>query len=288
MLLKALQDRTTRGVRLWLDGWAYGERLFAPDGRMPDDRDGRMHCINQLLRLLVADVIDIPLGELVPARAEAAPEQTTRGTTAPARARDALASGEAREGVHALLAGLANTQRAPVALRAPCPREWLERAAQSAGRPGGWDQDDEESVAVYLADHLRSYGDCGVAGLLIDSVESASLTDAGLEMLDPLKNLAMHYRWSIGVRFRAGEAPALTSVAQYFDFVVLPDGGADCGTSGVPIGVTIPEPVWRGAQTESRLDGRACFLFGSVPRDAAPEQVLAALARLRAGGQEGQ
>lgn len=154
---------------------------------------------------------------------------------------------------------VARTSAAPLVVQIPSPMLWLARTHELSGAGPITDltADHAENAAMYVADWLRRLGAPPVTMLLLD--ERPPLADLLPQVDDslqaPVANVTDHYRWALGRRTAQGVrvvGPELT-------------------------GPRIPQEFWHG-------DGAALpsgdFLLADLPADAAPETVLAQLAKL--------
>jgi len=154
------------------------------------------------------------------------------------------------------------TQRRPVVLQIPSPRQWLTRTHPYSGdlEAGALGADDAENASMYVADWLRNFASLPLAGVLLDdrdAAPTAAQPAVPLEVYSPVANTADHYRWTLAMR--------------HFDRVEL--------RGSAYTGAVIPPDFWR--QQDVAL-GTADFLLGAIPADAVPEVVLG---RVRALGQ---
>src|SRR4029077_11743637 len=117
---------------------------------------------------------------------------------------DERARADATEAVGALAA---TKGAVPLVLTVPVPGRWLAPAA-AAATPGAAPPEagQAETAAMYSADFLRTFGDAGVDGLLLDEgpVPAGQLTDP--EAYRPVLNVAEHYGWPVLIRTEAAAA----------------------------------------------------------------------------------
>ena len=155
-----------------------------------------------------------------------------------------------------------------LALACPSPRAWVGVAY---GQAFGADVeieagvDEVDSAAVYIADFLRNFVDAGVDALLLEeSTQSEPATPADLACYQSVFNVAMHYRWDVGLsvpgaRYTGGEGS--------LGFVIAPKS-----LPGVRGGVIVPAEFWKGGLPPECPAGG--FRYCRIPVDTTPEIVL--------------
>ena len=265
---------------LWLDDAAYAERLLA-GGHTPW-LDGAEYVAfrRKAQGLLRADLTAVPVAGFIRAWCAAHPalvEAMSAKTRAVFPARTLLADECLRTHLVEILSGLrAAFSNTPLVLGLPSPRAMVLEAwrlAFGADADIEVGADEADSCAVYVAEFLRSFGACGVDGLLLE--ESTGAEPAGAEELDwyqPVLNVATHYRWDVGLRLPDGAGFIGDATAVHF--VIAPRE-----ISGALQVATLPDTFWTGAMPDPAGGHKA--YFATVPTDAVPEQVLARLAALR-------
>ena len=261
---------------LWVDYVDYAERLLA-SGVLPwADVTGTVAWYRQAQGLLGSDVVVIPLWSIVAHLVTTIPSLPEQMRAKP-RVTHGLRAALSNDAVRDTSTGLARALRAvfPQALLAvtiPMPRLAIERARRAAsGAPEEVTigEDEIETVAPYLANFLRGFGDVGVDVLLLEA--SSPDKDAGpgeLRWCTSVLNTARHYGWDVGISARSADVEHSTSD---IDFVIVRSETTSAGDLH-------PQPVRMAGST-----GAAAFSFLAVPRDAAPERVLEALGRYRVG-----
>lgn len=277
--MAALIERLANGGRgLWLDYGAYAARLLA-GGRVPwTDADAAIGWLRKAQGLLRSDVVSLPVREVVAAWLQVRPELRTAMAAKP-RAAHALKTLLADEALRAQLAWLATALRSSFGAQAlvlalPSPHHWVTLAhgqAHAGGRVEV-DADAVDDAAVYIADFLRRFADCGLDGVLLEeSRESAAAVADFLPLYQPLLNVAAHYRWDAGLLL-----PAEVSAAgvEGLDFLVASEPVAGC----VP-GLRVPGGFWQGGLAPPCPQGG--FRYAEIPGETHPESVLERLASLR-------
>lgn len=283
-LAESLRGGTQAARPLWVNSTDYAIRLFLKDSAQAwVDVHRTLWWIQQAQSLLKSDVIEIPLGAFVADWLRRNPQAAPAQGSAKKAARALLGLEEPRAQLADLLNAVSGSYRGspPVVLRVPTPRGWLGLAASFLGQTLECARDDEEAVAVYLADCLRSFSECGVDGILLEATtESRGPLLELLGRYDPVVNLAGHYRWSLGLQ--VGDAvQGLQDLDERVDFLLVPAGATPAAHTSVVLGSVLPAELWRAAAVALDVPSNASFLFAPVPDDAVPEQVLAALSRLR-------
>lgn len=259
---------------LWIEATAYAERLLA-GGAVPWlDAAEVVAWHRKAQGLLKSDVVVLPLAPIMKswvAHDEELAEAMAAKKRAVAPLKTLLASDALREHVGEILQGLrASYRNQPLALALPSPRRWVADAFLAAhGEPVDVGDELADDAAMYVADFLRSFGDAELDVLLLEEGE-APATSGALEAYRAVFNLAAHYRWECGLR-----CPG--------PFDLAADGLAFCiapkATAGVPTGLALAPPFWRGERPPEVPPGG--FRFVEIPADAAPETTLERLATLR-------
>jgi hypothetical protein len=275
-------DRLAVGDKplLWLDDTAYSDKLLA-GGKTPW-HDGAEYVAfrrkaNGLLR---PDFVVIPIGRIVAAWVGSHPalkEAMAGKKRAVAPARTLLADEELRAHLVEMLKGQrAAFAGAPFALSMPSPRAWVIEAWQLAFGPdaevevGG---DEADSCSVYVAEFLRSFGESGVDGLLLEEREDAEPASAEeIAWYQPVINIAGHYRWDLGLRLPS--AAGFSGDVAGLQFVIAPKA-----LGGAANGLALRGGFWTGEDAPSAPKGG--FRFAQVPPEAVPEKVLERVATLR-------
>lgn len=270
-------DRITKGGALWLDDADYAERLLA-NGKTPwQDVAEYVAFRRKAQGLLRPDFVVVPLARFAAARvvADSALREAMAGKKrAVVPARTLLADETLRAHLIELLKGLrAAFGSAPLVLALPSPRAWVGQAYRLAfGADADVEVGGEEAdvCAVYVAEFLRSFGESGVDGLLLEEREGAEPgSSEEIAWYQPVLNLAAHYRWDIGIRLPSGAGFA--GAAEGVSFAISPTAIA-----GTPHGLSLGEEFWNG-----EVAAPAQFRYARVPADAVPERVLERLATLR-------
>ncbi|TJY63270.1 hypothetical protein E4T66_06110 [Sinimarinibacterium sp. CAU 1509] len=263
---------------LWLDFRAYAARLLAAGSVPWLDADAATGWMRKAQALLKSNVVSLPVAEVAEAwlRANAglvAAMGAKRRTDYP------LKTLLADEALRAHLQSLATFLRSsfgsqPLVLALPSPRHWVA-VAHAQARPGDAvevDADAVDDAAVYIADFLRSFADCGLDGVLLEEGRepAPSLAEA-LPLYQPVFNVASHYRWDTGLLLPANVS---AEVGEGLDFLV-----ASAPVTGVTPGLRVPESFWEdGVVAPCPERG---FRFAEIPVGAHPESVLDRLAGLR-------
>ncbi|MGW3268302.1 hypothetical protein [Streptomyces sp. NPDC001056] len=154
---------------------------------------------------------------------------------------------------------VARASATPLVVQIPSPVLWLARTHELSGAGPITDltADHAETAAMYVADWLRRLAAPPVSLLLLDERDprSGELPQLDDSVYAPVANVTDHYRWALGRR--TGQ-------------------GVTVGGSGLT-GPRIPREFWHGDGAEPPSGD---FLLADIPADAAPETVLAQLAKL--------
>lgn len=273
-----IADRIAAGAALWLDDSDYAERLLA-NGHTPWREVAEYVAFRRKAQgLLRPDFVAVPLVRFAADRVAAdSALQAAMGSKKRAivPARTLLADETLRAHLVEVLKGLrAAFGAAPLALVLPSPRAWVGAAyrlafgADAEVEVGG---DEADACAVYVAEFLRSFGESGVDGLLLEEdagAEPASAEEIG--WYQPVLNLAAHYRWDLGLRLPT--ASAYSGALEGLQFHIAP-----AALPGAVHGLALGDAFWNGEAAAA-----AALRYARVPVDAVPERVLERLATLRA------
>ncbi|MBV8063522.1 MAG: hypothetical protein JOY51_08000 [Nevskia sp.] len=277
--MAALTERITASGRgLWLDYGAYAGQLLA-NGAVPWlDADAANGWLRKAQSLLKSDVVTLPVAAVAADWLRAHPE-LAEAMAAKRRAVFPLKTLLADEALRAHLAGLSKVLRASfggslLVLALPSPRLWVALAYAQAhqGQAVEVDADAVDSAAAYVADFLRSFGDSGLNGLLLEeSAETEPASAQELQLYQAVLNVAAHYRWDLGLRLpRGGHSFAVPGLG----FVLAPQAA-----SGMVLGLSLPQGFWDGGTPPPCPAGG--FRFAEIPAGTKPERVLERLAVLR-------
>lgn len=277
-MAKLIDRLTASGKGLWLDPVAYAARLLS-GGVVPwTDAGAAIAWMRKAQSLLKSDVVSLPLREVAAAWLAAHP-QSVAAMGARKRAVYPLKTLLADEALRAHLASLLQSLRSsfdgqPLVLSLPSPRHWLLMAYAQA-HPGDSveiEADDVDSAAVYVADFLRGFADCGLDGLLLEEgTEPAPSLAECLPLYQPILNVASHYRWDAGLLLPP-DMPAPGD--EGLGFLV-----ASGLLAGHVQGLRIPASFWQDGQAPPCPPQG--FRYAEIPADAHPEGVLERLASLR-------
>ncbi len=277
--MAALVERMRNEPVLWVDDTAYSGLLLAAGHPPWLDAQGLVVWRGKAQRLLRSDVVALDLSAL--SRAWIASNAGLRQAMvekkrpiAPLRA--LLAHEPLRRLVFDALTGLgSNCPRQFLALKLPLPRQWLASSFQAVyGESGTYDVDDIDRAALYIADFVRSFGECAVHALLLEETDVGQAPSIDeFEMYAAVANVAHQFRWDIGYLSNGAHSEPNMTAGTVFDFVVSPDS---------------TEGVWGKLLTLDcqadigPFDVRpASLIYAVVPEKAQPEAVLTQLDALR-------
>lgn len=265
---------------LWLDFYDYAATLLE-NGSVPWLDQARFSAFHgRAQALLKSGVVHLPVEPIADALLAANPAlvdamRAKSRTGYPLRR--LLEEPALREAVARLLEPLraANADR-PLALMVPSPRRWLAlayRAArgQALAAEVAGNGDEIGAAAVYVADFLRAFADCGLdAVVLVESPGQAPASAQELSWYDPVINKAHHYRWEVGLLDASPQEPVSAGGVDFHIAPTLPEGMAG--------GIMLGPDFWMG--TRPPAPGAGCFHYAVVPAAAVPETVLQRLTEM--------
>jgi hypothetical protein len=261
MSKSAFPGLTDKGPAVCLDAWAYARRVFGTDDGRWFETPVLLANGRQVLASLRPQWLLFPLREWVDAW------WIAQHPDAPGAARS-LRSISLRVADSGLRAALVDALRALHTITAPgCglalqvdgPEQWLAEA--NAQQP--IDEGDAEDVVVHVAALLHALAGSGIAAVLVR--QSAPTGSDLAERYAALANAAAHHGWATVLCCRATQ-----DLPEGFDAVAL-------AAPGPGVGRWLLEDDWRRDEPVA-----ASFLVAQVPALAAPDDVLARIARWRA------
>lgn len=269
--IEAFAPSTRSKPAVWLDFFAYARRVLLRGTEIPWLQPAEfLHFYRRAQALLQSDVAYLPVGRVYDAWLAATPaalstiagRKRVSGTL-----RQLLTLAEPRHLAIEALRGMREGYGAlPLILSIPSPAAWAASAHTAANsvRPQALSEVDVESAAMYVADFLRNFAKSFVDGLLLeDGGTEARVEPGGTD--EPVRNVARHYRWSLGRFTRSSACRKLTLTSA--------DGAATC------TGIVVSPAFWDGA--DPPLLPERGFYYADVPENAVPEAVLERLAALR-------
>lgn len=273
-LLNAVTDHCP----VWVDAWSYGEALLNKGETAPwGDVAAFVSFHRQLQSLVRSDVLLVEVGRFYefwvqrdPALLAAMGQKRRVGYPL----RTLLANPDARSAIHEIVNAICDSYTdKPVVLALPSPKSWLGSAYKNASKTAevrvSWD--DAESASMYVADFLRVFSDCNIAGILLREDEGdGPASEEELLRYQPLLNVAQHYGWQLA--FDGCTNDFLATPAQGIDICM---GEQTSRAQGKKLG----SDYWDGETPVPSTD--KAFWYCEVPPQAVPEKVLEKLAALR-------
>jgi hypothetical protein len=265
---------------VWFDAVAYGRARLLGGGDLPWQAPAELTSFfGKTQAMFGSDAVLADVADVFAQRAAAG--QALRAAMA-ARSRPGyalrtlLGDERARADAADAVGALAATKGAvPLVLTVPAPGRWLAAAAAQA-HPGAAPPEagQAETAAMYSADFLRTFGDAGVDGLLLDEgpVPAGQLTDP--EAYRPVLNVAEHYGWPVLIRTEAAAAwphGPVPGVALWIGSSAPAPAAAAAG-SGAPgrWGVVAGPDFWADADPPADAD----LVLAQIPAQADPEAVM--------------
>lgn len=272
-LLGKMKVAAAGRVPLWLDDARYSSLLLAAGSPPWSDASGYCAWRRRAQGLVRSDVLMFPLDAALMAWLQSSPELLT-ALKARRRPLYPLKTLLADAGLRAHLTELIRALRGissdlPLALACRLPRVLAADTFQLAlGESCEIEDDDADSASVYLADLLRAFGELGVDGLLLGTLDD--VRDGPLDAFcQPLQNLAAHYRWDIG-RFQPPQ-----HATDGFSFIVTSAPTSHPATTGV----AIDSASWQNDPGATPVRGD--FRYAEIPTTLAPDRVSSRLDMLR-------
>jgi hypothetical protein len=273
LLLANIESGKQNGGRVrWLDWFDYGKRVVLNDRDIPwGDTIALVNFIGQGRSLLKLGVVSLDLGDYFAWWLQENPSvvETMAGKKRIGFAlKTFLGSPALRADLKDLVGSVASASETPLMLVVPSPRQLLPWAHDTANGVLTEMVEDiaADSATVYLADFLREFADCGIAGIL---VREQGTQDFGATLgclYRPLNNIGEAYQWSVGLDLNGARANELDD----FDFVISDSG--DCASL---VAHPLPHDFWETGECHP-----GAFVFGKIPVDAVPEKVLEILDRI--------
>ena len=269
-----------RARPVWFDAVAYGRARLLGGGDVPWQAPAELTSFfGKTQAMFGSDAILADVADVFAQRAAA--DQDLR-TAMAARSRPGyalrtlLGDERARADAADAVGALAATKGAvPLVLTVPAPGRWLAAAAAQA-HPGAGPPEagQAETAAMYSADFLRTFGDIGVDGLLLDEgpVSAGQLTDP--EAYRPVLNVAEHYGWPVLIRAEAAAAWPHGPVPGVVLWIgaAAPAPARTAAASGAPgrWGVVAGPDFWGDADPSADAD----LVLAQIPAQADPEAVM--------------
>lgn len=261
----------------WLDALDYGERTVRNGRGLPWLQVSEFVDLqNKLDRLVGSDVVALPLGRLAQAYVESS-DDVRQAMGARSRLgyalRVLLAEADFADTATKLLSALESTfgARRTLAVTVPSPAAWTGWAnaiANGAAEAPEVAPEVAEDSAVRVADFLRGFSANRLGAVLVVDTAPSQPANGDAAACEPIANVAHYYGASFGI-----ETDAPCADAQFVDFTI-----GDSATAGV----RIPGAFWAGGPAPVPPAGG--FLYGHIPPESEPEQVLARIEDLRRTG----
>lgn len=268
---------------VWLDSWAYCRRLFLEGRPLQWGNSAEIDgFIRKSESLLKPSVTCLPVGEFLRHAVHAIPGlQGAMGAKKRSgyALKTLLRDGDLRNQINnALRITSEAVSTKPITVSIPAPRALIAWAYEVAhGEPiPDLTLDHADSASVYISDFLTSLSGSELKGVLVEeSCASESDWAEELAIYTPIKNVATHRRWALGVRLPF--VPVKPASTEPFDFIVCPVAGE---SESLLEGRWLGPDFWNGGSPEVS----AGFNYSVVPEDAVPELVLERRKSLEAQG----
>lgn len=264
-----------RARPIWFDAAAYGRARLLGGADLPWQVPAELTSFfGKTQAMFGSDAILADVADAFAQRAAADPalRDAMGARSRPGYAlRTLLADERARATAAEAVGALAATKGAvPLVLAVPAPGRWLAAAAGQA-RPGSAPPDagQAETAAMYSADFLRTFGDTGVDGLLLDEGQVAAGDLIHPEAYRPVLNVAEHYEWPVLIRTGAAAAWPHGPVPGVLAWI----GSNPPAAAGEPPGrwgIVAGPDFWADADPPAG----AGLVLAEVPAQAEPEAVM--------------
>ncbi len=239
---------------LWVDFDRYARRVFAgSEADWHSSAAQQASIIAQAHRVVPSEVVALGIWE--PFLRASAPD---------ADAAQALEGGAGHSFLDELVDAVAHHlgARADLVLRLPAPEDIVRGARR---RPHAIDFDVLDDAMLAVTALLRSLSGKPIAGLVVDAAGRELHVDE-LEALDSVAAAARHYDWFVAVA-RPAAAPVPPWCAVRLDAEHAPGAGQGGG---------LGRAFWLNAEPPPPIG----LLYGEVPDELSPEDVVRAAARL--------
>lgn len=257
---------------LWIDALDYGRRLWPEESGLIGAAD-RVAWLSRLQGLLHSDVVTLDLWAAAREHLDGRPSLRAAVAARP-RPDQALRTLLADEGLRGqikewVMASSDTPQLQPLCLRLVSPIRALRDLATFANGAvlEAPDEDSIDSAAVYLADFLRVFGECGVEALVLKETDQ-TLTPSQQALYRPILNVAAGYRWATGLMSGVDQPE---DVARDYRFSISPQ--ADRAAAWRLMEGLVPQSAGRASPSRC---------YWKVPAEADPEAVMMALEQQRA------
>ncbi|MER2105915.1 MAG: hypothetical protein ABS949_03170 [Solibacillus sp.] len=185
---------------------------------------------------------------------------------------------EPKQFMHEVLTSIQTTHLAttPVVIVLPSPQCWLKQLQQvvNPGQDARISEDDVEIAAMYMAEYVRLFSTLGIAAIVLDEKQ---LPLGMLPLYQPLFNVARHYQWLVGLKQETSDGE-LGQLMDFVDFLLVDNIGftelLSCQENKFPIGGGLNRDFWLATSQVTAIKG---LLYGEIPPDAEPENVLSQL-----------
>lgn len=273
-------------TKKWLDLLVYANQLFA-NGRddLWKNPDTFLSVFGQGQMLLQSDVLHIPLENVYVDLLEKGDfVHEWAGKKPTFLLKKLLALDVPKEFMREILTNIQNSHMAskPIVIVIPSPQCWLEQLQQyvNPGKEVAISEDDIESAAIYMAEYIRFFSTLGVAAIVIDEKDNhlLSLVEV-LPLYQPLINVGRHYQWLIGLK-QETSSEEVDHLINHVDFILIDNIGftelLSYWEKKFPIGGGLNRDFWLAECKENDPIIKG-LLYGEIPNDAKPENVLSQL-----------
>lgn len=276
---------------IWINFVYYAKRLYTSSEGSDFwiNPDTFISVYSQGQGLLRSDVLSIPVGEIYFNYLQQEQEviHSWFGRKLTFAQKKLLALEEPRHFLVSVITGLQNLFQGakPLVLVLPSPQKWLYFLKSLIDQENSQMISDYEieAVSMYLAEYLRGLSTLGLSAIVIEESDSPSIEILeALTYYQPMLNVANHYKWQVGMNLKE-VSENVEILKDKVDFLLLENSNVTQITSlweqGIRSGGGLDKAFW--LQNSSLAFTKRGLLYGEIPRETEPEEVLNKLKSLR-------
>lgn len=186
-----------------------------------------------------------------------------------------------------VLQGLQNlyTEVYPLVVEVPSPQRWLNWLNERLNMKGlaPLNEDDIEFTSMFLADYLRDFSTLNIAAVLIVERDVSIDLNNSLSLYQPILNVVKHFQWSVGID-PGNEVVNVNELNDQIKFMLLGNHSISDlhkhWQNGDKVGGGLNKSFWLEKEHDKEVFVSG-VVYGEIPPNAYPEQVLHKLKMLR-------